>query len=245
MELCVACAERRGAVLGSDVSAGGLIADSFRIVTRYLPTVLLFALVEALATQALARGGILLGSDLALSLGLMLVSAAFRVVIEASWISLLAAAARGTPMTPLEALRAGLPVSVPLFFCNVVFAIAVMFGLVLLIIPGIVLALGFSLAATAVVASRRGPIDALGESWGLSEGHRVSLLLAFLATGGIGIVVNAAFAAGLAGGLSFVSLPGSAIVLAATSSLVGTLTFAPMITVPVLAYLRLQSRLSG
>src|SRR5204862_1085512 len=51
--------------------------------------------------------------------------------------------------------------------------IAVAIGLVLLIAPGIFVAICFSMAVPIIVDRNLGPIDALGESWKVTDGNRV------------------------------------------------------------------------
>jgi hypothetical protein len=226
-------------VLGGDVSAGGLIGDSFRLVARFVQTVALFALLAALGTTALDLLGNVLPKHVVISILLALAGGAMTTIVEAAWISLLASAATGTALDPSASLRKGLETALPLFGCNFVAGLAIGFGTLLFIVPGIILGLGWALAAPAVVAGRRDPMQALGDSWYLTTGHKLDLLLAFFATGGIAVVISI----GLSLAVSLIStlvpqVPGA--VLGLFSGFVENIAAAPIICVSVLAYLRLN-----
>lgn len=243
-QLCEACDRRRGAVLGHDLSAGGLFGDAFRVVTRFVPAVILFALVETVAGTAFNWLRTLItfrtvdAPSVAGALVMVVFVLSFKTLVQASWISLLASAARGTPLGPVAALQQGLLAALPLLACNLVAGLAVALGFALLIIPGILVALGLSLAAPAVVASGRGPIAALGASWSATEGHRVSLFLALVGTGGVAWLAMGVVDLLLGMGVSL--LPAAEPITTAVSSLMGSLLIAPMLTVPVLAWLRIN-----
>ena len=80
--------------------------------------------------------------------------------------------------------------------------LGILFGLLLLIVPGVFLTLAWSFALPIAIDRNLGPIAALGESFRLTEGHRLSLLVLWLAflgitllglcACGVGVVVSAA-----------------------------------------------------
>ncbi|TAJ21655.1 MAG: hypothetical protein EPO68_04355 [Planctomycetota bacterium] len=55
--------------------------------------------------------------------------------------------------------------------------LALIFGFLLLIVPGVILALGWSAAQYLVADRRMGVIESLGASWRATNGHKVSILL--------------------------------------------------------------------
>jgi uncharacterized membrane protein len=55
--------------------------------------------------------------------------------------------------------------------------ILVMIGIVLLIVPGIILALGLQFTTYLIVDKNMGPIEAMKESWRITNGHKASLFL--------------------------------------------------------------------
>lgn len=66
--------------------------------------------------------------------------------------------------------------------------ILTMLGFVCLIIPGIFLMIAFSFSDFAVIEKDMGPIEALKESWRVTKGHRLHLLLFGLAALAINIL---------------------------------------------------------
>jgi uncharacterized membrane protein len=79
--------------------------------------------------------------------------------------------------------------------------LAVGLGLVLLIVPGVILGIGLSMSVPLVVDRNLGPIEALGESWKLTEGNRVSIFIFGLI--GLGLWIAGACACGV--GILFVA----------------------------------------
>lgn len=71
-----------------------------------------------------------------------------------------------------ESIMAGLRAAVPLLLLAVLTTVAFAVGLVLLIVPGVILYVMWSVAAPALVDERLGPIEALGRSRYLTRGTR-------------------------------------------------------------------------
>jgi len=70
-------------------------------------------------------------------------------------------------------------------------------GFVLLIVPGIIAAVGLGFAPYFVIDRNRGPIDALNESWQLTKGYKGQLFLFGLALIGINLLGLVALVVGL------------------------------------------------
>lgn len=70
---------------------------------------------------------------------------------------------------------------------NLISSIAVGVGFILLIVPGVILALGLNMTLPLIVDRNLGPIDALSESWKLTEGSRLNLFIYWLIAGGLAI----------------------------------------------------------
>jgi hypothetical protein len=85
-------------------------------------------------------------------------------------------------------LSAALRRLVPLTAIAVLGYLAFVVGFVLLVVPGVIVALGLGLAAPASVTERIGPFAAFGRSWRLTRGHR----LTFLASGVVVMLVSIA-----------------------------------------------------
>jgi hypothetical protein len=98
-----------------------------------------------------------------------------------------------------EMLASGLRRLVPILLAGVLAILAMYAGLILLVVPGIIFGLMFSLAVPAVMAESLGPVKALGRSRALTRGRRWALLGAFFVTylvvAGLGFaVVGVSFA---------------------------------------------------
>lgn len=87
-----------------------------------------------------------------------------------------------------EALRFAFGKIVPLFLAGLAVGIIIMFGLILLIVPGIMAACGYAVVSQAIVLEGVGPDMALKRSWQLTSGFKwkvfglgcVAFLLLFL-----------------------------------------------------------------
>lgn len=66
---------------------------------------------------------------------------------------------------------------VALFIANFLVTLGATFGMLLLIVPGIVLFAGWSLASFLVVDADESPIEAIKASWELTQGHKMKIFL--------------------------------------------------------------------
>jgi hypothetical protein len=86
---------------------------------------------------------------------------------------------RGQPYAFGDVFSGG-PYFLRILACELVLFLGIFFGFLLLIVPGVILSLGWSLALTALVDKNLGPIDALKESWRLTTGHKGDIFLLYL-----------------------------------------------------------------
>ncbi len=82
--------------------------------------------------------------------------------------------------TLMAALSAVLPTFPRVIGATLISMIVVSLGLVLLIVPGLVLAMMFVLVPQTVILEGRGPIDALSRSNELTSGNKMTIFLFFL-----------------------------------------------------------------
>ncbi len=99
----------------------------------------------------------------------------------------------------------------PYLAVKIITTIAVLVGLVLLIIPGIIVALTFLFASYGVVDKGYSPIEALKESARLTKGHKWALFMLMLALIGLNILGVLALGVGL-----LISVPVSLLAIAHT-----------------------------
>lgn len=75
---------------------------------------------------------------------------------------------------------------------SIALALAVGVGFCLLIVPGVIVALGLSMTFFAMVDQDLGPIEAMQESWRLTEGSLVQILLVGLSLAVVGMLFGCA-----------------------------------------------------
>jgi hypothetical protein len=80
--------------------------------------------------------------------------------------------AEGGKAGPGESLAAALRVAIPLFLLALLGSIALLFGFLLLVVPGLMLYVMWSAAVPSLVVERLGPIEAFGRSRELTRGAR-------------------------------------------------------------------------
>src|ERR1700722_19093770 len=82
----------------------------------------------------------------------------------------------GLPVTASDATRAAVARFGTLWLVGLASGVMTLIGLVLLIVPGVIAALGFCAASTVVMAENKTPVPALERAWNLSRGQRWRLL---------------------------------------------------------------------
>jgi len=78
----------------------------------------------------------------------------------------------------------------PVFGFYILYFLAVMLGMILLIIPGLLIALGWMIASHIIVLEGQGVTDSLSRSWALTKGSKRWLLLLAIVFGVIGAVIG-------------------------------------------------------
>jgi hypothetical protein len=95
-------------------------------------------------------------------------------IAAASWTA--AQALEGRTPSADETLSQGLRFFPPVLAVQMLYLLGTMAGAVLLLVPGIIVALMWILASSALIVERLGVIDALKRSRALTKGHRWALL---------------------------------------------------------------------
>jgi hypothetical protein len=110
----------------------------------------------------------------------MLVSIVSFAIMTALLTVLTSQAYLGEPVDLSVALRRALPRAAPAVAAGVIASIATGIGFILLIVPGIFLALHFFAVTPAAVLEGLGPTAALARSGDLSKGRKMTIFLTFL-----------------------------------------------------------------
>lgn len=87
------------------------------------------------------------------------------------------------------------------FVASLVAGVAVLVGLVLLVVPGLYLAVRLYLVLPAVMLDDRGPLEACGESWARTAGNSITIAGVVAATVAAALLAGAVAVVGAAGGV--------------------------------------------
>lgn len=186
---------------------------------------------------------------LGVSLSAWLIRLAIQAVIAGSLVRATLAHSRDERATIAECVQSSLPVALPLVGLSLVEGIAIVFGMIFLVVPGVILYLMWSVAAPALVAERTGVFEALRRSSHLTGGARWKVFgVQAIIVIGIsilgGAVVSALFEST---GLNFATLPkaGVPLVWLLGSSLSGAVGLAVTGTVQAALYVELRNWKEG
>jgi len=120
----------------------------------------------------------------------ILVSIFCSVLVQATLVRVTVAHAREERVSIGASLAAALPKVLPLLGLTIIMAIGIGFGMLLLIVPGVILYLIWSVASPALVAEDIGVFEAFGRSSELTKGNRVKIFGMFFLLGALLIGVS-------------------------------------------------------
>lgn len=135
-----------------------------------LPSLLLAYVVQTAGTETFAALGSV--GVVALAIFSAVIAIMLAMITQGALVRATTAYSEGRKASLGESAMAGLSVAVPLFLLGLVSAIGIALGFLLIIVPGIILYVMWSVAAPALVEERLGPIEALGRSSDLTSGAR-------------------------------------------------------------------------
>lgn len=104
-------------------------------------------------------------SILRVSFGLILSVTFGSLILICGVLAYIAGLSRGEDMTGTQALLASLPKAPSMFLLLIVCSLLVQLGTTIMVFPGIVLAIGFSLAPAILISENVNPFNAMGKSW--------------------------------------------------------------------------------
>ena len=102
---------------------------------------------------------------------------------------------QGETPAPSEVFTTGAQLFLPLFAVNIMYFVAVGLGLILLIVPGVMLALAWCMAGPALFAEQTGITQSFGRSAQLTRGNRWRLFGLFLLFGIASAIAQSLFSA--------------------------------------------------
>lgn len=156
-----------------------LVALSVAVLLGAVPSVIVNYLSHSLRgnTVGSAQNTSTMWGVMAFSWLLMMVIGA---VVQGAMTRATVAEGEGQRASLGECLAAGARVLLPLIAVALLFGLAMMVGFLLLVVPGIIVMVMWSVAAPAVVVERDGVFASLSRSQELTKGHRWKILGLFL-----------------------------------------------------------------
>lgn len=191
---------------GARFDFGRVVGRTFGLIGRNFPAFAVLSIVFVGIPQfavSFAQGWMITNSA---SAGLMMmIWGGFLITALAAYIQLGAVTRAsvddlsGKGVSFGAAMADGLRYFFPLLIVGILAGIGVMLGFLLLIAPGIILAVRWSVSAPVVVIEREGPTKSLGRSAELTENHRWAIfglaLLYFLFAYAVQVVATMAYSA--------------------------------------------------
>lgn len=187
------------------LSIGGVLDNGFQLLKASFGKVIGLAFISAIIGSApnLLLPQPPLTNEPQLATGLLagsLVAGLISAMFYGAIIARIDAVIKSTEMSFMEAVKVGARRLLPLILCFIIYGLAVMVGLLLLVIPGVILALSLGMAPYLVVMENRGPIDAIKRSHNLVWGNwwRTAIVLTVI----MFILFSVYFLVGMISGVS-------------------------------------------
>ncbi len=139
-----------------------------------------------------------------------------------------------------QSLAVGLSMLLPMIVIGILSSIAIGFAMLLLIVPGIILWLIWSVTVPVYVQERVGPFGSFGRSAELTSGARASIFLLMLA-----VVIGLWVLSAIGGAIGLVAMAASPLVTVVISALTGALGSMVMVTVIASIYVELRDVKDG
>jgi hypothetical protein len=182
---------------------GKVIRDIFTVLSRnFVPFLALSAILAGLPAvvvgmlQASALGGAATVtpaaalSQLPNTLFVLLVALVTGLILQGALVYGTISDMNGKKPLVADCITVGLRNFLPLFAIGLLVGLAVVFGMILLIVPGIMIAVAWCVAVPAFVAERLNVMDSFGRSADLTRGNRWRIFALFLVYLVASIIIN-------------------------------------------------------
>jgi hypothetical protein len=177
------------------------------VVVATVPAVLLqYGLLQALAAAAAGDATAPAGPGGAFAFALMgsvpvwLLTVAGAALLDGSLVYAVLDIQRTGSASVGESLRRGLKVLPKIFVVNLVYAVVVGVGCLLLVVPGVIFSLMYALVVPVAVAEGRGPLASFTRSSELTRGYKLLIFLTYflwgIAIAVINLIISASFSYG-------------------------------------------------
>jgi hypothetical protein len=164
--------------VGGEFRIGNVLNRAFQICVGNFPFFFIITLIVALPNLLIQMNKPVPGeppemgsffSILAISvlLGIVLNTIGEAVILYGAFQRL-----RGQPLQPSEAFQRAIARFLPLLGLAILYALAIMVGFVLLVVPGLILLVMWAVVVPACLVEGLGPIQSMSRSAELTKGHR-------------------------------------------------------------------------
>ena len=127
------------------------------------------------------------GSSIGLALFGFLAGQCVAAFLQVGFLRMLLVTARGGQPT-MAMLFSGADRFLPMLGCTLLISLAIVLGLILLIVPGVIVALGLAFSTIYVVDTPMGPIEAMKASWSATSGQKGEVFVLALYGCALGLV---------------------------------------------------------
>ncbi|MBS0362126.1 MAG: hypothetical protein JSR98_12165 [Proteobacteria bacterium] len=195
--------------ISGKLDIGRVIQELFQVLSRHFVTFLILAVILVGVPSAVLNlfigntvGGFGAGFWAAYSrtLGASFIVGLLTLILQATIIHATASDLNGRPVSVADSLRTGLYAFIPLLGIGILMGLAVGLGFLLLIVPGVMLALAWCVAVPTYVVERPNLMDVFGRSAELTRGNRWRILGLFCIYVVAFIIVEVVF--GIIGGVT-------------------------------------------
>jgi hypothetical protein len=165
----------------STIAHNPLVVLGLALVLGALPSALFSYVTRSMAGPNAVR---LANGDMTKLWGAMffswIVGVVISAIVQAALTRAIVAENEGHRATFGDCIAAGLRVFLPLIVVGLIYGVAIGLGFILLVVPGILLMVMWSVAAPSVVVERDGILQSFSRSMELTKGHRWKILGLFL-----------------------------------------------------------------
>jgi hypothetical protein len=187
------------------LSIGGVLDNGFQLLKASFGKVIGLAFVSAIIGSApnLLLPQPPLTDEPQIATGLLagsLIAGLISVLFYGAIIARIDAVIKGSEMSFMESVQIGAKRLLPMILCFIIYGVAVLVGLLLLVVPGMILALSLGMAPYLVITENRGPVDAIKHSHNLVWGNwwRTAIILTVI----MFILFSVYFLVGMISGVS-------------------------------------------
>jgi len=190
------------------LSIGGVLDNGFQLLRTSFSSVIGLAILSAVIGSApnLVLPQPPLMGEPRITAGLLagsLIAGVVSALFYGAIIARIDAHIKAREMTFAEAVQVGARRLLPMILCFILYGLAVTGGLLLLVVPGLILALSLGMAPYLVITENLGPVEALKRSHNLVWGNwwRTAIIVTVI----MFILMAAYFLVGMVSGISIVA----------------------------------------